>query len=121
LHSELRAGRSKKVDGIKDEILKRASGIFLWVVLVVQMLNKEYDRGRIHALQKRLDGIPDGLDELFQDILTRDGQDIEDLVLCLQWMLYAKRPLKSEELYFAILAGVDYRKVTAWNPEDITK
>jgi ankyrin repeat protein len=121
LHSELKAGRSKLVDQIKDEILERASGIFLWVVLVVQMLNKEFDRGRIHALRKRLDEIPNGLDELFQDILTRDSQNIEELILCLQWILYAKRPLKREELYFAILAGVAPEAVAAWSPEDITK
>lgn len=107
LHSELKAGRSKLVEQIKAEILERASGIFLWVVLVVQMLNKEYDRGRIHALRKRLDEIPNELDELFKDILTRDGQNMEELILCLQWILYAKRPLKREELYFAILTGVD--------------
>ncbi|OCK74802.1 hypothetical protein K432DRAFT_397795, partial [Lepidopterella palustris CBS 459.81] len=121
LNSELKAGRSKLTAQIKEEILKRASGIFLWVVLVVQMLNKEFDRGRVHTLRKRLDEIPDGLDKLFQDILTRDGQDMEDLVLCLQWILYAKRPLKSEELYFAILAGVAPEAVAAWNPEEITK
>lgn len=121
LNSELKAGHSKLVEQIKAEILERALGIFLWVVLVVKMLNKEYDRGRIHALRKRLDEIPNGLDELFQDILTRDGQNIEELILCLQWILYAKRPLKSEELYFAILAGVDPEAVTAWSPEEITK
>jgi ankyrin repeat protein len=121
LQSELKAGRSKLVDQIKDEILERASGIFLWVVLVVQTLNKEFDRGRIHALRKRLDEIPNGLDELFQDILTRDSQNMEELILCLQWILYARRPLKREELYFAVLAGVAPEVVTAWSPEDITE
>jgi hypothetical protein len=121
LHSELKAGRSRLVDQIIDEILERASGIFLWVVLVVQMLNKEFDRGRIHALRKRLDEIPNGLDELFQDILTRDSQNMEELILCLQWILFAKRPLKREELYFAVLAGVAPDAVATWNPENITK
>ncbi|KAJ9668958.1 hypothetical protein H2201_000784 [Coniosporium apollinis] len=120
LHSELKAGRGKLIEEIKAEILKRASGIFLWVVLVVQMLNKEYDRGRIHALRKRLDEIPSGLDELFKDILTRDGENIAELILCLQWVLFAKRPLKREELYFAVLAGVESDPVVAWNPEEIT-
>jgi ankyrin repeat protein len=121
LHGQLKAGHSKLVEQIKAEILERASGIFLWIVLVVQMLNKEYDRGRIHALRKRLDEIPNGLDELFKDILTRDGQNMEELILCLQWILYSKRPLKCEELYFAILAGVEPEEVTVWSPEEITK
>jgi len=85
------------------------------------MLNKEFDRGRIHALRRRLGEIPDGLDQLFQDMLTRDGQDMEDLLLCLQWMLYATRPLRSEELYFAILSGPYPGEVNAWNHEEVTK
>jgi ankyrin repeat protein/nucleoside phosphorylase len=121
LHSELKAGHGELVTQIEAEILERASGIFLWVVLVVQMLNKEYDHGRIHALRKRLDEIPNGLNELFRDILTRDGQNMEELILCLQCILYAKRPLKCEELYFAILAGVEPEALTAWSSEEITK
>jgi ankyrin repeat protein len=120
LHSKLKAGRSKQVEQIKDEILERASGIFLWVVLVVKMLNTEFDRGRIYALRKRLDKIPNGLDELFSDILTRDSQNMEEMILSLQWILYAKRPLKREELYFAILAGVEPEAVTSWDPEEVT-
>ena len=121
LHSDLKIGHSKLAEQIKAEILERASGIFLWVVLVIQMLSKEYDRGRIHELRKRLNEIPNGLDELFKDILTRDGQNIEELILCLQCILYAKRPLKREELYFAVLAGVKPEALTAWISEEITE
>jgi hypothetical protein len=83
LQSELKAGNSSLIQQIKLEIRERASGIFLWVVLVVQMFNKEYAHGRIHALRKRLDEIPNGLDELFKNILTRDAQNMVELVLCL--------------------------------------
>ena len=107
LNSTLKAGRGIQVDVIKEEILHRASGIFLWVVLVVQILNKEYDHGRIHALRKRLKEIPDGLDKLFEEILTRDRENMEELILCLQWILYATRPLKQEELYYAVVSGTD--------------
>jgi len=120
LQTELKAGKSKQVEQIKDEILERASGVFLWVVLVVNVLNKEYDRGRVHALRKRLNEIPNGLHDLFKDILLRDCQNLEELILCLQWILYAKRPLRREELYFAILAGEEPEAVTTWNPEEIT-
>ena len=121
LYSELKAGNSKQVEQVRTEILEKASGIFLWVVLVVQILNKEYDRGRMHALRKRLQELPTKLNELFKDILTRDDQNMEDLLLCIQWILYAKRPLTREELYFAILSGEAPEALTAWNPEEITK
>jgi hypothetical protein len=71
--SELKIGRSKVVGEIKAELQTKASGVFMWIILVVDILNKEYDRGRIHALRKRLKEIPAGLHELFRDILTRES------------------------------------------------
>ena len=120
VNSELKAGRSKQIDEVKTEILSRASGVFLWVVLVVRMLNKAYDHGQIYALRKRLKEIPDELDDLFADILTRDGENREELVLCLQWILYAQRPFKQSELYFAIMSGIEPAELTEWDPEEIT-
>lgn len=120
LNSELRAGNGKQFEAIKEEILTRASGIFLWVALVVQILNREYDHGRVHALWRRLREIPDGLDKLFEDILTRDRENTKELILCLQWILYAKRPLKREELYYAILSGTDHEMLSVSDPDGIT-
>ncbi|KAK5304595.1 hypothetical protein LTR99_003658 [Exophiala xenobiotica] len=120
LDSELKIGSSRRSQDIEEEILERSSGIFLWVVLVAQILKREYDRGRVHALRKRLDEIPNGLHELFRDIITRDGRSVGELVLCLQWILYAKRPLKREELYSAVLTGVDPGSVSWWDPDATT-
>lgn len=119
VRSELKGGR--EIDPIRSEIIEKSSGIFLWVVLVIPILNKEYAKGRIRALRKRLHEIPKGLDELFQSILTRDGQNIDMLILCLQWIIFAKRPLKLEELYFAILTGVEPEAPKVKNSEEDTK
>ncbi|GKZ71959.1 hypothetical protein AnigIFM50267_008005 [Aspergillus niger] len=121
LHSELKIGRSKQAEEIRREIHEKASGIFLWVVLVVQILNREYQRGRLHALRKRLREIPAKLSDLFKDILTRDTVNMEDLLLSIQWILFARRPLKREELYFAILSADPDNLAEAWDPEDITE
>ncbi len=120
LNGTLKAGRGKQAEVIKEELLQRSSGVFLWVVLVVQILNKEYDHGRIHALRKRLREIPDGLEKLFEEILTRDQKNMEELILCFQWILYAKHPLKREEVYYAILSGTDPEVQTSTNSEAIT-
>ncbi|KAL4874693.1 hypothetical protein BJY04DRAFT_211860 [Aspergillus karnatakaensis] len=107
---------------IKDEIILRSSGIFLWVVLVIQILNKEFDRGRIHALKQRLKEIPDGLHSLLKDIFTRDNNDMANTLLCLQWILYAARPLSREEAYFAILAGtMSSIDLVGWTAEQVDK
>ncbi|RAH71869.1 uncharacterized protein BO66DRAFT_409972 [Aspergillus aculeatinus CBS 121060] len=120
LRSELKIGRSKQADLIRTEISGKASGIFLWTVLVVQILNREYERGRLHALRKRLSEIPNELGELFKDILTRDNANLDQLLLCIQWVLFSKRPLRREELYFAILSGQPDDLSDAWDPDDIT-
>ncbi|RYP75580.1 hypothetical protein DL771_002280 [Monosporascus sp. 5C6A] len=118
--SELKIGHSKVAEEIRAEVQAKASSIFMWVVLVVDILNKEYDRGRIYALRKRLREIPAGLHDLFRDILTRDERDRHELILCIQWVLYAKRPLRPEELYFAVLAGIDPEYLGPWNREVAT-
>jgi len=120
LQNELRIGDGPVVKQIKADILKRASGVFLWVALVVTILNKEYDRGRIHALLKRLNEIPNGLNELFRDILLKDGESIEELIICIQWILFARRPLSREELYFAVLTGAEPDQMDDWHPEEYT-
>jgi ankyrin repeat protein/KaiC/GvpD/RAD55 family RecA-like ATPase len=121
VEAELRIGKSKIAQQIRVELQEKASGIFMWVVLVVGILNKESDRGQVHTLRRKLQEIPGDLHELFRDILTRDTHNKDGLVLCIQWILFAKQPLSPEQLYHAILSGLDLEAVTEWDPEEITK
>jgi hypothetical protein len=121
VETELKIGKTKIAQRVRAELQEKASGIFMWVVLVVGILNKESDRGKIVTLQQKLQEIPSDLHELFRDILTRDSHDKDELVLCIQWVLFAKQPLRPEQLYHAIYAGTNPGAVTEWDPEDITK
>ncbi|KAM0511982.1 hypothetical protein ACHAPE_009338 [Trichoderma viride] len=107
VRSKLRADNSKASEEVSAEILERASGVFLWVVLVVDILNREIRDGRMWAVKRRLKELPDGLSNLFKDILCRDNQNMDDLLLCIQWILYAARPLTCDEYYFALVSGLD--------------
>jgi ankyrin repeat protein len=120
LDSELKIGHGKLAEEIRGEIQSKANGIFMWVVLVVQIMNKEHDGGRVHVLRKRLRDIPADLHELLRQILIRDCYNREELLLCIQWILFAKRPLRPEEFYYALLSGVEPRELGPWNAEDIT-
>jgi ankyrin repeat protein len=120
VESKFKVPRSKQMDDIRAEILNRASGVFLWVVLVVQMLNKAYDHGQIHALRRRLSEIPDELDDLFADILMRDAETRDQSILCLQWLLFSQRPLKREELYYAVLSGTEPTTLGKWDPAEVS-
>ncbi|ORY09451.1 heterokaryon incompatibility protein-domain-containing protein, partial [Clohesyomyces aquaticus] len=119
LESELEIGKSKIAQEIRSEVQEKASGVFMWVVLVIGILNKEHDRGRIHGLRRRLREIPGDLHKLFRNILTRDLHNRDELVLCIQWVLFAKQPLSPEQLYFAVLSGGE--PVSKWDPDEVPK
>jgi ankyrin repeat protein len=122
LESELKIGKSKIAQHIRSDIQEKALGVFMWVVLVVGILNKEHDRGRIHALRRRLQEIPGDLHELFRDILTRDSRNKDELLLCIQWVLFSRLPLSPEQLYFAILSGVEPETgASPWNQDEISR
>lgn len=111
--------QSATAQQIRAEIRRKAAGIFIWVVLVVGMLNKEYDSGRLFALRRTLQDIPSDLHELFRNILTRDSNHQEELILCIQWVLFARYPLTPEQLYFAILSGVEPELQSTWDPAEV--
>lgn len=124
IRSELRLGSNTSLEQariIRDEVERRASGIFIWVVLAVQILNVAYDRGRSVALESKLKQIPDDLGELFEGILNRNDQDPESTRLCIQWILFAKRPLTREELYCAILSGNDLKDTDLSNNDEVSQ
>ena len=122
VQSHLRAGKGKYVEEIKTSVREKANGVFMWAVLVIDILNKEFLRGRIFAVRKRLQEIPAKLSDLFKDMLRRNCDNMTDLLLCLQWILFARRPLKREEFYFAMVAGLDPvpENMIEWNSERIT-
>ncbi|CAG7566335.1 unnamed protein product [Fusarium equiseti] len=105
IKSNLRIKDPALVAQLQGRMLVKASGVFLWVVLVVDVLNDENRRGRLN-LRNRLEQVPSELSELFKDILRRDNSNAEELQLCLLWILLSKRPLKPEEYYHALWSGL---------------
>jgi ankyrin repeat protein len=92
---------------IEDEIEEKAEGIFMWVVLVVRLLNKAWFkvRGKRKRMQDALEKIPGELEEVFRMLFNKDEEDMDETLLMLQWVLFAQRPLTPEELYAAVEAG----------------
>ncbi|KAF5227466.1 hypothetical protein FAUST_11758 [Fusarium austroamericanum] len=96
------------VEELKEMMFEKAAGVFLWVALVVDILNKENRRGRL-ALRTRLQEALSELSELFRDILTRDQEHMEDLLLSILWILLAKRPLNPGEYYHGLWSGLSLK------------
>ncbi|KAI1641809.1 uncharacterized protein F4817DRAFT_30278 [Daldinia loculata] len=107
IDSTLAIDSSQSSEDIKSQILKKASGVFLWVALVIPMLNKAFDSGKTDALNKRLRELPTELSLLFHDMLMRDSEDCDSMLLCIQLVLLAKHPLSLQELYCGIRTGLN--------------
>ncbi|KAH7038362.1 ankyrin repeat-containing domain protein [Microdochium trichocladiopsis] len=120
---KLNIGDSDMAQTVNKELQEKAAGVFMWVVLVVKILNKSHDDGlNPTALRKELSKMPRDLHTLFRDILLRDGDKREELLLCMQWILFARQPLSPQELYLAIRAGTGSEEdiSTKWNPRETT-
>lgn len=120
IRNKLTVGTGKAACQVKEEVQNKAKGIFMWVVLVVDILKTEYRNGRIFDVKKRLAALPEKLSSLFKEILTRDQVNLGDLRLCIQWILFANRPLKLEEYYFAAVSELNPDELCEWDPENIT-
>lgn len=104
LQNQLNIGYSQEAESLRNMMQSMSSGIFLWVCLVVPMLNSAYDRGKsLRVLRRKLHEIPKDLHSLFLSIVQRDKEDKEQLLLVIQWVLFAARPLRPRELYYAML------------------
>lgn len=60
---------TKRDEEIEKGILKKASGIFMWVVLVVAMLNQAFDDGKVEAMHQKLRELPGDLEQVFETLL----------------------------------------------------
>jgi hypothetical protein len=67
---ELTRGNPFYAGQLMENITRKASGVFLWVVLVVRSLIEGLTDGdRISDLQRRLDELPEELEDLFKKML----------------------------------------------------
>ncbi|KAM0513538.1 hypothetical protein ACHAPE_007802 [Trichoderma viride] len=105
---------------IEEELLEKASGVFMWAVLVIKLLNKAYDEGHVEAMHKTLHDVPRDLEHVFEALLIRDNPDKQETVFMLQFVLLAIRPLEPEELYFATLAKTSPESIRPWDRSRIT-
>lgn len=116
----VRDNLTKRDDEIEKRIFKKASGVFMWVILVVAMLNQAYDDGKVEAMHQRLNELPENLEQVFETLLSKDNPDKHETIFLLQCVSFARRALKLEELYFAMVAGTNAQNLGAWDQSKIT-
>jgi hypothetical protein len=104
---------------IQKQIFEKSHHIFLWVVVVIRLLNDEFQPSE---WGKILNDLPNDLDALFSAILNkkRPEKDKKTTVLIFQWVLFSKTRLKPEELYFAVIAGTSPHTLCPWDRSQLT-
>jgi hypothetical protein len=73
----------------------------------------QWEEGKVEAMRQKLSDVPKGLEEMFGTLLINDNLDKHETILMLQYILFTRRPLKPEELYFAIIAGTNPKNLEA--------
>lgn len=107
LHADLRA-----------EILSKAKGTFLWVVLVVrELLNSSTAGATLGELRDIVQRVPPDLDQFYQHQLqSTKGADRERMLRLLQLVFYAQRALSPTELRYALAFGSGaYASYAEWS------
>jgi hypothetical protein len=90
-------------------VLAKASGVFLWVVLAIELMVKSGDDGdTIAKRREKLQTVPAGLEALFTEILERvSPQERHETYQILKWVSYSRRRLQPIELLFALGVETD--------------
>jgi hypothetical protein len=113
----VQAKLAKRDDGIEAEIKRKADGIFMWVVLVISLLNKAYLEGDVDKMRDTLQQVPKELEEVFRVLLSKDNKET---VLILQWVLFSQRPLELAELFFVVKTGTAPTSTDRWSRSSAT-
>lgn len=89
-------------DEIINALLKRSGNMFLFASLQIQHLLQCSTRP---AIQARLARLPDSLEKTYEEIYHQATPNRDERILldrALQWVMCSARPLKTDELLFAI-------------------
>ena len=104
----IQAQGSKKNDDLKDlktNVASKASGVFLWAKLVVDLVVRQYNKGKpLKTIRQGLDKVPPLLNDIFKHIISElvDPEERIQSLHLMQWISLAERPLSLTELRFAM-------------------
>ena len=91
---------------LEQDIVRRASGVFQWVVLIIPIVAKSKKEGASSKkISQKIEKTPGGLNDLYEQILCRI-EDQKRGAQLMQWICFALRPLSLEELRYAMVVDI---------------
>lgn len=93
------ASQEEQWELLRDIILNKSAGVFLWVVLVMDDVLRDWDDGKdIEYLTRRVETVPSALQALFTDIFSNlSPEKVQLTVRLFQWAILATEPLRLHE------------------------
>ncbi|KAF2221118.1 hypothetical protein BDZ85DRAFT_24368 [Elsinoe ampelina] len=97
--------RLSMAQDIEQRIRERASGVFQWVMLVIERLVEMDDSGAgIRAMIEEIMQCPDELHGFYDSLLRRTTRaEAEQALLLMQWVCFAERSLTIDDLRVALV------------------
>jgi ankyrin repeat protein/pimeloyl-ACP methyl ester carboxylesterase len=89
---------------LEKKVVAKSSGIFLWVVIVVQMLVSAAEGGwGLDNLEALLQTLPPRLDHLYQELISQTVEkDRTQILLLFRWVLFSRKTLTIDQLQVAL-------------------
>ncbi|KAJ1336157.1 ankyrin repeat domain-containing protein 50 [Microdochium nivale] len=113
---EVEAKQIEEIQELKQVIIDKADGVFLWVVLVLTML-KRLRRGKsVLWLRRILDDIPPQLELLFQGLfMAVEDSELDQIVTLMDIMLFARKAMTLDDIHAAICFSTEaFPSLEAW-------
>ena len=103
---------------LESEIIRKANGVFMWVVLVFRQLLDAEDQGHSRAEKKKiLEDLPAELNDLFRRILRSvKPRHWQTRTLLFQYAMVAREPLSARDMQLAIAfsANPPPKSIESW-------
>jgi hypothetical protein len=101
-----------------EKLEMMAKGIFMWIILVIEIINRDFDEGITTNIETTFNS---SLDDVFLTLLEKNNRRRDQTILMLQWVLFAYYPLAPDQLYFAVMSGTDGDQLRMLPPTDSSK
>lgn len=98
-------GHQKAVEILKRELIRKASGVFLWIALMIPIVTKDYNDGEfLQSILRRLEQVPSDLSQIYEYILTKvvDLEKRSRSLRFMQWIFFAERRLAGVSIVHAL-------------------
>ncbi|KXJ93659.1 hypothetical protein Micbo1qcDRAFT_172568 [Microdochium bolleyi] len=113
---EVEAKHTEEIQELRQPIMDKADGVFLWVVLVLSML-KRMRRGKsVMWLRRILDDIPPQLELLFQGLfMAVEESELDQIVILMDIMLFARKAMTLDDIHAALCFSTEgFESLEAW-------